>query len=89
MKLNKKSIAVSVGVVLLVLSLGYVIWDLYNKTRISLFNSGYAQAVSDMIDQAENEQCAPFPIFFEERQVQLINVQCLNIGGGEPVEEEE
>ena len=32
-----------------------------------------------IIDQAENEDCLPFNIFMDDKEINLINVECLQM----------
>ncbi len=60
----------------------YVLSDLAGKTVNSIRLQGYTMAVKEMIKQAENEECFPFNIFSGEKNVELINVDCLQQNTG-------
>lgn len=77
MKFNKKNIVTWTLVVWFVLSASYISWGVSKNMSDSIFLKGYVSAVSDIMNRAEDQQCAPFPIFLEERKVDLINIQCL------------
>lgn len=63
---------------LLVLSLSYIIISKsFLKIKNSLLIAGYSSAVEKLISESENEKCEPFPVFWGEKTVYLINVKCL------------
>ena len=77
MKLNKIKIIIGVLLVWFIVSIFFLVWFFSAQTKENIFLQGYVAAINDLIIQAENEQCLPFPIFIEDRRVELINIQCL------------
>lgn len=41
------------------------------------YNLGKTDTINTAIKQAENEKCEPFSIYSNEKQIQVINVNCL------------
>lgn len=64
-------------IVLLILSLSYLAWDFWGKQKNNWMSRGYAVAVSELIEAANDPNCSPFPVRFDERSVYLINYDCL------------
>ncbi len=83
MRIDKRKILTGLLVAWFILSASYISWGLSKNMSDAIFVRGYIAAISDIMDQAENEQCAPFPVFLEERVAELINVTCLEFADGE------
>ena len=83
MRIEKKSILTVVLVIWFILSASYISWGISRSMSDAIFLNGYASAISDIMVQAENEQCFPFPVFLEDRVVELINVGCLEVPDGD------
>ena len=75
---KQKKLIISLSA-LLILALGYISWDVLGRVRASIFYQGYSQAIHELVLQAKDENCEPIPIFFEEEEVHLINIECLEI----------
>lgn len=58
--------------------IGYIQWTTF-KTNYSeqAFQSGQADAISQLITQAENPNCQAFSVYSQQKEVQLVNVACL------------
>lgn len=88
---KQKSIIVLL-IILIVLVVGYIGRDLYLGMQQNMLYRGYEVAVQDMMNEAQNEHCAPFPVFVEDDVVYLIDVDCLeegvdDLGGEEFIDE--
>jgi len=84
--MDKKNIIIVLLAVMLFLVFVYIGRDVYWGMKQNLMFQGYAVAIEEMIEQAKNEDCDPFPIFLEEKEVHLINIDCLQ--QEEPMPEE-
>ncbi len=76
-KLIKRDWQKSLLVILLVLSLSYLAWDFWGKQKDNWMLRGYAVAISELIEVANDPACSPFPVQFDEQTVNLINYECL------------
>lgn len=72
--LNFKKITL---VLVIVLLSSYVLWDISGRLANTFRMQGYQAAVNEMIEQADNEECEPFNIFSDDKEVDLVNVECL------------
>lgn len=63
--------------VLLFLFLAYFIYDIFGQWRSATYLQGYRAAVNELVLSAENESCEPFSVYTDEKNIQLINVECL------------
>ncbi len=75
--MNKQKAIIISLVVLLALSISYVGWDLFERYRNALVFQGYEIALRELVTQAEREECEPVSIFYDEKEVHLINIKCL------------
>jgi hypothetical protein len=75
--LKREKVIIFVLVTLLVLSLSYVAFDFALKVRNRVVFQGYKQAISEIITEAEKESCEPIRIYFEEKEVYIVNAECL------------
>lgn len=75
-KINIKKILFSLVVIFLA---AYFFWDISLKIINKIRWQGYAIAINGIIREAENPECRPFNVFSGEKQIQLINVNCLQI----------
>ena len=75
--MDKQKAIIILLVVLIVLVIGYIGRDLYLGLQQNMLLAGYEIAVEEMISEAKNKECAPFPIFIEDEVVHLINIECL------------
>ncbi len=57
----------------------YVIWDISLKITNGFRLQGYEYAITEVVKQAENEDCIPFGIFAGDKEINLINVECLQM----------
>ncbi len=83
MRIDKRKILTGVLLAWFVLSASYISWGISKNVSDAIFVRGYTAAVYDIMNQAENEQCIPFPIFLDERVAELINIECLEFADGE------
>ncbi|MEK7519362.1 MAG: hypothetical protein AAB565_01045 [Patescibacteria group bacterium] len=81
--MNKQKVLIIFLIILLLVALSYISWQNWIKIRNSIFLSGYSSAIQALITTAENEKCETFPVFLDEKTVNLINVKCLKVLGGE------
>jgi hypothetical protein len=75
--IKREKVIIFVLVALLVLSLSYVAFDFAKKIRNRVIFQGYKQAISEIITEAEKEGCEPIRIYFEEKEVYIVNAECL------------
>ena len=67
----------------LIFSSGYIAWNIWSGFRFNLINQAYQQGVADAVNQligeAENTDCKPVHIFNKEQKkdIQLVNMNCL------------
>jgi hypothetical protein len=81
----KRKHTVVILAVLLVLALGYIVFDAYSEYKqqqdFSLFQQGaqfgYEQAVTQLFQQALT--CQPVPVFIENQTLNLVAVECLQL----------
>lgn len=89
-KMNKQKILI-ISLIIIVLALAtYFVIDMFGKYKNSVLLQGYSVAVQELMTSAENENCEPFSVYFENKTINLINVDCLykdNAEGGSEVEE--
>jgi hypothetical protein len=55
----------------------YALWNLCLTVFNRFWLQGYNTAILQIIEQAENDECAPFSVFNQEKTINLINVDCL------------
>jgi hypothetical protein len=64
-----------------VLSFAYILLTGWNNFKTNYAQRAYAEGqaatVNQVIQQAESSNCQPFAVYNEEKQIQLINVTCL------------
>ena len=80
---KKTNIIILVLVVLLILSVGYIIYNSYSQVQsekqISIYQQGvqlgYVQAVSQLFQQAIT--CQQVPVTFNNQTINIIAVECL------------
>ena len=81
MTLSKKTILYVLISVWIVFSVAYIISDVWgdfkNTQILSAYEQGRVDTINTLITEAEN--CQPFSIFSAEKQIQLININCLEI----------
>jgi len=80
-RISKKTILYFLVFFWLVFSISYIFWDVWNDFNMRQLSNAYQQGATDIINRLiiESEKCQLIPIFSGEKQVQLINVNCLNI----------
>ena len=67
----------------MVFSMGYIGWSIWSNIRYTLISQAYQQGITDAVNQliqtAENNDCKPIPVFNKEakKEIQLINSKCL------------
>lgn len=87
-KYSVKQILVSLWILL---SVAYILVDLYQGVVIGMYNKGYldsqAATIATLIQNAQNEQCEPVSVSNDKETVNLINVQCLQTNSAENVPE--
>ena len=81
MEITKKNIGQIVLGVYIVGSLGYIGYSQWTNFKAQYadqaFQSGQADAVAQLINQAENPGCQPFTVYNQQKKVELVNVTCL------------
>ena len=74
-------------ILIIVLTLGIIVFSIYTAKNIfdsytkSIFDTsyskGYTDAVNDLIKSAEDESCEVFSVYNNDKEVNLINIDCL------------
>ena len=77
MKIEKNQIKKITLIILIAFFSLYFLWDISVKAVDGFRSQGYRLAVTQMMNEAENEDCLPFNIFMDDKEVNLINVECL------------
>lgn len=69
----------AVWLVAATLYMAYDLWSSY-QSRLAKrhYQAGLAEAVSQVIAQAEQSQCQPFEVYSGEKKVFLLDIQCLS-----------
>lgn len=77
-KQSIKHIAIGLYVVVSLSYIGLVQWTNF-KIQYSerAFQSGQADAIAQLINQAENSECQPFSVYNQQTNVELINMTCV------------
>ncbi len=83
MKIKKINIKKALIVLLFVGLTSYVFYDVSLKLINNFRLQGYSVAVAELVEQAKNEECYPFNIFFGEEEIGLINIACLQQQDGD------
>ncbi|MDK2949220.1 MAG: hypothetical protein PWQ56_385 [Patescibacteria group bacterium] len=53
-------------------------FDSYTKSIFDMsYSKGYTDAVNDLIKSAEDESCEVFSVYNNDKEVNLINIDCL------------
>ncbi len=76
---SKHSVAKIVLIAWLVFSILYVLGSEYGRLKNIVAASSYERGLRDAVVRViqESQQCQPFPVSFEDKQVQLLNFECL------------
>lgn len=63
----------------IIFSLVYIFHDIWSDFKLRQLTQAYQQGKADTINELlrQAEKCDPFSVFSGEKQVQLINVDCL------------
>lgn len=79
-RVSKQSVLKFVVVLYIVLSAAYIMFTQFQAYQANLIQQAYYEGrvatIKELIDEAE-AACQPFPIYLEDKQVELINVACL------------
>lgn len=77
----KKNIFVTVLIVYILASIGYIGYRLWDDFRLDYaekeFQRGRTMTVDQLIQQATTQNCQPFAVFNEVQTVELLNTACL------------
>ncbi len=79
MNIRKDQVKKIVIITFIALISFYVIWDISLKVTNRFRLQGYEHAIMEVVRQAENEDCNYFNIFTGEKEINLINVDCLQM----------
>ena len=79
MKIEKNQVKKIIVIILIVFFSLYFLRDISVKAANSFRLQGYELAVMQIIDQAENEDCLPFNIFMNNKEISLMNTECLQM----------
>ena len=81
--LSKKTILYLFVLAWIVFSIIYIINDIWrdfkNVQMLNAYEQGRVETINQLIQEAE--KCQPFSIFSAEKQIQLINTDCLETQG--------
>ena len=79
-KITKAAILKTLLILYIILSAAYISYNLWRNYQFGVmqqaFLEGRRTAIEEFINQAESS-CQPFPVFADERRVEVINVECL------------
>jgi len=88
MNISKKTIFISLASAWIIFSLIYIPWDFWkhfkNEQLSQAYNLGRTDTINQAVKQAENDKCEPFSIYSNDKQVQVINTNCLKQAGNKP-----
>lgn len=81
MQITKKHIGQYLLLIYMIASLVYIGWTGWENFKIRYiqqsFEQGRQATIEQLITQAENEECQPFSVYTEQKEIQLINTACL------------
>jgi uncharacterized lipoprotein YajG len=79
--INKQDILKTLLIIWFVGATGYVAYDIYASYKIrgmqAAYNQGYADSISQVIDQTEKNQCQPLDIHNADKKIQTVDARCL------------
>lgn len=77
--LSKKTILHILVLLWIIFSVAYIIWDLWSDFKNVQILNAYEQGRIDIINtlMQEAEKCEPIPIFSGEKEIQLVDIDCL------------
>ncbi len=73
---NKKIIIILLFV-LIIIALFFAVWNFSVKTKNNIFFQGYSAAIEDIMKEAGKDECLPFSLYFGDKSVAIVNVECL------------
>ncbi len=87
MKIKKDQIKKVIIITFIAFLSLYFLRDILLKAADRFRLQGYEYAIMEMVRQAENENCIPFNVFAGDKQINLINIECLQVvdEGGYPM----
>ena len=88
-KMEKQKILIIVLIIIVIGLSSYFAVDLFGKYKNDVMLQGYSLAIGELMTSAENENCEPFSVYYDNKTINLINVSCLQQTGTEDVEAEE
>ncbi len=78
-KITSEQLKKTILVGYIIISAIFIIYVLWNNIKVNLLQQAYMEGrrstVTEVINQAQ--ECKAFPVYIDQQQVQLINVQCL------------
>jgi hypothetical protein len=90
-RVSKQSIFKVVVVVYIILSAAYILITQFQTYQVQLAQEAYLQGrvatIEELISQAESS-CQPFPVYSEDKQIELINLSCLVAAEGSQTSEQ-
>lgn len=79
-RVSRQSVLKLVLVVYIVLSATFILFTQLQSYQLRLAQEAYLQGrvatIEELLTQAESS-CQPFPVYTEDKQIELINVACL------------
>lgn len=77
--LSKKSILYFLALLWIFFSVAYIVWDVWSDFKNVQMLNAYEQGKIDIINALiqEAEKCEPIPVFSGEKEIQLVNINCL------------
>ena len=80
-KFNKKTILTILAILWFGFSVIYIGLDIWNDFKIQqisrAFEAGRVETINQIIQQAADQRCEPIRLFSEGREVNLIDIACL------------
>lgn len=79
--MEKQKIVIIILALIVLFFLIYTAMNVFNSYTNSIFDmsysKGYIDAVNDVIKSAEDEGCEVFSVYNNDKEVNLINIDCL------------
>ena len=77
--MNKQNLFVGVVIIWIIFSAGYIIRDQWQSFKVEQLGQAYQQGIADSVNQlmTEAEKCEPVNVFNQEKEIQVISVECL------------
>lgn len=81
MNINKKHIFPVIVICYIIVSLTYIGYDMWNNFKFQYsqqsFLQGQQAVIEQLVTQAQDPACLPFPVYAGDTEIQLVNTACL------------